>query len=654
MTTIYLDAEYRNSQEPNLHLLCMSVIIKNGDERKSMQFWLESPEERGRLRDLLLTGSPQLICHNVLAEGRALIALGLNPLAYDWYDTMLEFRQLANGNYEYMYGNYIDDKGRERKSYPPTGEDSMDDSANNAKCPCTLESVFYRLSGGDRVDSEQKRNTLELILSNKELTSDDRQQILAYNMSDVNVLPLIHSTLKNRLIGVVGPKYHEAARLRGRWAACLSILENTGIPLDMEALTTLAKNHEQADTALVEEFNKVAEFYVKERNGKYVEKYSKVSEFIQSIGIESWPRTATGKLKTDDETLKEMFPKIQDPAKAGVLSEYSRSKQQRQQLKWLSNERGVPVLFQKTGRDSRVRPFFNPYGTQTGRNAPPAKQFIFAMSSWLRSCIRPQSGLAITGADYASQEFLAAALLAGDKRMEMAYNSGDPYVWLAKQAGAINEKTTPENFKLQRRIFKSLSLGLQYGLGSVRLAKKLSVDSGLEFSRTQAEELRQIHYDAYSDYWDFIRSKGRQQIYHDSSEEVFPASGPYDNGEGYLATYDGWYLFLQDEDKMLSIRNFPVQAGAQVPLRNSIYTLLKMGVQVIAPLHDAIYAEHLEGKAPEMASVMRQCFHSLYGGNVRVDMKTHSHSDVWLEEKGEKNYQLLRKYLGGRHLTSPC
>ena len=53
--------------------------------------------------------------------------------------------------------------------------------------------------------------------------------------------------------------------------------------------------------------------------------------------------------------------------------------------------------------------------------------------------------------------------------MIAAYNSGDPYLAFAKQAGAVPEDATKESHAAERELFKTCVLGVQYGMGEETL-----------------------------------------------------------------------------------------------------------------------------------------------------------------------------------------
>jgi hypothetical protein len=105
-----------------------------------------------------------------------------------------------------------------------------------------------------------------------------------------------------------------------------------------------------------------------------------------------------------------------------------------------------------------LRPYFNPFGTQSGRNAPPAKTFVLAMSAWLRAIVSAYPGNAITGRDWSSQEFAIAAAMSQDAAMLDAYNSGDPYMDFAKRSGAVPPNATRATHEAERDLFKATCL----------------------------------------------------------------------------------------------------------------------------------------------------------------------------------------------------
>jgi hypothetical protein len=99
----------------------------------------------------------------------------------------------------------------------------------------------------------------------------------------------------------------------------------------------------------------------------------------------------------------------------------------------------------------------------------------FGPSAWLRSLIRPEPGMAVAYLDWSQQELAIAAALSGDKKMQNAYESGDFYLTFAKMAGAVPPDATKESHAAVREQFKTVALGVLYGLSAEGLARKLNV-----------------------------------------------------------------------------------------------------------------------------------------------------------------------------------
>jgi DNA polymerase I-like protein with 3'-5' exonuclease and polymerase domains len=84
---------------------------------------------------------------------------------------------------------------------------------------------------------------------------------------------------------------------------------------------------------------------------------------------------------------------------------------------------------------------------------------------WLRGLILPEEGCGLAYIDWEQQEFGIAAALSGDANMLEAYDSGDPYLAFAKQAGAAPPNATKASHGTLREQFKACALAVQYGMG---------------------------------------------------------------------------------------------------------------------------------------------------------------------------------------------
>jgi hypothetical protein len=128
-----------------------------------------------------------------------------------------------------------------------------------------------------------------------------------------------------------------------------------------------------------------------------------------------WPLTETGRLNMDDDIFAEMaklFPIEIGPVRA--LRQIHSG-----ELKKI----GLVI-----GPDGRNRTSLMPFTSSTGRNQPSNAKYIFGPAAWVRSFIKPPPGRAISYIDWSAQELAIAAYLSGDKAMQEAYQSGDPYL----------------------------------------------------------------------------------------------------------------------------------------------------------------------------------------------------------------------------------
>src|SRR5262249_44803134 len=149
----------------------------------------------------------------------------------------------------------------------------------------------------------------------------------------------------------------------------------------------------------------------------------------------------------------------------------------------------------RVGKDGRNRCLLSAFSSRTGRNQPSNNGFIFGPATWLRSLIRPAAGRAVAYIDYEQQEFAIAAALSGDRAMQTAYQSGDPYLSFAKQAGAVPTDATARTHRTERERFKVLALAVQYGMREESLALRLDT------STAQSRALIELHKQTYPQYW---------------------------------------------------------------------------------------------------------------------------------------------------------
>jgi len=588
---MFLDFEFRNTSEAVLDLVA-GVLKPRGGVPIAAR--LHKDEDRkNKFKALLLKYKEEpIVCFNAIAEARGLSALGLDPLQFKWCDLMLAARMLFNKPGLMNAGGLID--------------------------VCDSMGVKYRHAG-------KKSEMLDLILSKDHYSKEEMDSILVYCVDDTVTLEPLAKALFTRLVQVFNVDVNTIIKkiyYLSKFSAAMGVCEGNGMPVDVDSLDNFLKHYKKAKFMFIERCS--YPFY-KFNHGlnDYIKSSAIITDYIISNNFyKDWPKTQTGMFCTDSETLKKKSSYSKE------LKELHETEKIVGQVKYFNPQKNE--LKNNIGSDDRVRPYFNPYGTQTGRNAPPAKQFILAMSSVFRALIKPKPGFVITGVDWSSQEFALAAALSGDKVMLSAYYSGDPYFFFCKKAGAVPQNAKKEDYKAERLLFKATTLGLQYGMGYKSLAIKLTADTGRAVSENEAKQLVNLHKTIYSQYWKWVKSLDK---IIDSEKPMF--------------SLDGWGIRTTPKYRT-SLRNFPVQSAGAAVLRAAVLLSLKDNLKIIAPLHDAIYIEHREGDSEavdklkaNMDKAVKMFFPNL---NIRLDCESHGSNDTWVEDRSKEIYEMVKPF----------
>jgi DNA polymerase I len=236
-----------------------------------------------------------------------------------------------------------------------------------------------------------------------------------------------------------------------------------------------------------------------------------------------------------------------------------------------------------TGSDHRNRASLWAYGTKTGRNAPGASQYVFGPAKWLRFLIAPPPGRALVHRDYCQQEVRIAAVLSGDSALLQACESGDVYLGIARQLGFLPEGLNDAERKGVRNLFKTVVLGIQYGLGFRSLAARTGI------SRFEASEI-------------LARLRAQFYRYEEYAHSVCDHAGLHLE----IGTPFGWRMQCPSGINPRTVRNFPVQSTGSEILHVACVLAERRGIEVVAPVHDAVMAEGPADKAQELSTVLDQ------------------------------------------------
>ena len=391
--------------------------------------------------------------------------------------------------------------------------------------------------GIDGIGSSEKAGMRELIMSGGPWSAQQQIDILDYCELDVIALARL---LPAMLPGIDLPR----ALLRGRYMAAAAAMEHNGVPIDLEMLVRLRERWSSIQDQLITAID--TQYSVFEGRTFKADRFAGWLE-LNNI---PWPRLESGRLDLEDDTFRQMARA--HPAVSPL-----------RELRSALSEMRLSDL--AVGADGRNRTILSAFRSRTGRNQPSNSKYIFGPAVWLRSLIKPPPGHAIAYVDWSQQEFGIAAALSGDGAMLAAYQSGDPYLAFAKQAGTVPAGATKQSHGILRELFKQCVLAVQYGMEAELLALRIGQPPVV------ARDLLRAHRETYRKFWKWSDAAVDQAMLH-----------------GVLWTVFGWPVRVGAELNPRSLRNFPMQANGAEMLRIACCLATERGIEVCAPVHDAV------------------------------------------------------------------
>jgi hypothetical protein len=384
-------------------------------------------------------------------------------------------------------------------------------------------------------------------------------------------------------------------------------MERVGIPIDVEMLAALRASWWHMKCRLIERVDRDYRVFDGGRFSPH-----RWRQWLDRQGI-AWPTNENCRLKLDKATFKFMAKCY--PGEIGPMRTLRRT---------LSCLREIRLA---VGADGRNRATLRPFASKTGRNQPSSTEFIFGCPSWIRGLIKPEPGMALAYVDFEQQEFGIAAALSGDLAMRAAYESGDPYLSLANQCGAVPYDATKETHGDVREQFKLCVLGIQYGMGAPSLA------TAINGSVEQARELLEHHRRVFRRYWDWSNDLARDA-----------------RKRGVISSVYGWRLNIREDTKPTTIRNFPLQSNAAEILRLACCKLIDRGISVCAPVHDAVL---IQAPLDEIKEVVEACSEImaeassivLDGFPLRTEASVVRYPDRYLVKKGQIFWKEVQQFL---------
>ena len=441
-----------------------------------------------------------------------------------------------------------------------------------------LAALYYFGLNEHAIQAAEKDDMRALAMRGGPFSQEEKRTLLAYNETDV-------IALKHLLPAMLPHIEFEHALFRGRYMCAVGAVQHTGVPVDSALVSRLKDNWSSIIDRLV----------IREQDNFDVIKHREVDQeklatWLTNHGIESWPVSPTGALRTDSDTLREMsklHPSVMP------LKEFLHAVRKTRLFRDLS-----------IGGDGRNRFLLSPFASKTGRNQPSSSRAIFGPATWVRSLIQPSPGQALVYADWSGQEYGLAGYFSGDPKMIEDYESGDPYLGFAKRIGLVPIDATKRSHPVVRDQLKvAAGLGVLYGAQADTVAK-----SG-NMTQVEARRLLQLHRVTYPTFWQWRQAVIDHAMLH-----------------GEIRTIFGWRWQISGDDNARSASNFPMQGNGAEMMRIAVCLAVERGIKVCCPVHDALL---VEGPADSIRDVelatlecMREASRAVIGdGELRVGVE---------------------------------
>ena len=454
--------------------------------------------------------------------------------------------------------------------------------------------------GLDSIGSVEKTEMRDLVMRGGPWSDDEQDAIFLYCQSDVDALA--------RLLPAMLPRIDlPRALLRGRYMAAAARMEFNGVPIDLEMLARFRQHWSGIQDALIQRID--ADYGVFEgRTFKTV----KFAAWLERTGV-AWPRLVSGELDLSDDAFREQARSHPEVAPL-------------RELRSALSELRLNEL--EVGRDGRNRRILSAFQSRTGRNQPSNSKFIYGPSVWLRGLIKPPAGHGVAYVDWAQAEFGIAAALSGDVNMLKSYRSGDPYLAFAKLAGAAPQDATKKTHEAVRDQYKACVLAVQYAMGAEALAARLGQPPVV------ARDLLRKHQEMYRDFWRWS-----------------DAAVDHAMSKGALHTVFGWTVHVGADlgknhhrndiasSNPRSLRNFLMQANCSEMLRLACCLSTERGIEVCAPVHDAVLIcaplDRLDADIAGMRSAMAEASRIVLNGfELGTDVAIVRYPDRYSDKRG--------------------
>ena len=651
-----IDFEYFDTAEKKLNVVCASIR----HDGETYGYWLY--EDNGAYYDVAIEEFTDkveelkeegytFLAYNVVAEASAFISLGLDPLEYKWIDLYLEYRCLSNHNDNYSYGKQLI-KGRKKFTTKPLPKWKRKTESDHAKADASKQeygmgaAVYKTL--GKVIDSDFKTEMRDIIIACNTGKPEDikkmvenKDKIMEYCDSDVIYLEPMFMEMLGEYKRLLGTRFNPSTLKkdfahRAEYAVRTARMERLGYPIDVNRTRNFSSQvpniiwscqHDINSQFPLKGNDRIFRNTVKKRpfdlSWNQVKTRAILEKWCMHHNYKGWILTDGGKsgIKKPSLSLKAFQKPISynhTYPEGNFIAQIQRYLKLKQGLNGFTGDRAdgkkKKRFWDSVGIDGRVRPYMGIYGAQSARSQPSATSFIPLKAAWMRSLLATKNGRGICGIDFASQEFLLAALLSGDREMLRAYESGDVYLAFGKAIGYIPMDGTKKSHKKERDNCKAVVLGLSYDMSEYGLATDLSEKFGRKVSPEEALGWINKHKRAYPVFWAY---KERVQREYKLKKHIRLA--------------DGWMMW-GDNDNHRSVGNVGIQGMGSCIMRKAVALAQDRGLDVIFTLHDALYIEYSTtspGDIDVLASCMDEAFRFYFPEELKDKATVRLDADIW-------------------------
>lgn len=506
------------------------------------------------------------------------------------------------------------------------------------------------------IDTEHKEQMRQLCIEDK--TEGHEDEIMQYCTEDTEfIIPLFqklfdtyYTRLNNSFCPICPGMFKNVSKSTA--IDCLinlnrNILEfglvaDKGIRLNPERVSKIKHNAPTFRSELKKRFNEqYPGCYRLEKSKKgliYVGDAKKTQEYlaqcIEESKIKNYPKTKTGYC-ADAETLKDYFKGTD------TFGEHLRQhKKQITLLNKVSKSEDNP-LDSIINESNLWYESLEPMGTITGRCTPKGK-FIFGWHKSFYGLIEPPKGKWYVELDYSAEETFIQACICKDDTYHELYESKDIYLGFVRMLGQgqipdddwdnLSTEELKDKYGMIRRPYKTVLLGLSYGMGVAKLAEKSKM------SYSKAEEIVN----------DVKRILSASNEYKERLGAMPYCVKAFSNPDGFICEYD------ETEAKYTSVTNWPFQSGGAYILRVLLHRLLTecKSANVLASIHDAIFVEIDEGDYDtinKVRQIMQDVVSELLHDNehkIKVGKPDIiKHGDIWCADEDENDPKNKKQFI---------